>query len=292
MKLLDLTLATPADNLACDEALLDWCEDGHCPGEILRFLGTGPALRRGRLRKQGGDRGKRGGLRSAANSGPRRCSGGGTVLQGPGCLNYALILRITDNGPFRNVGGQTASSWNETGGRWRHFYTTSFPLTRPGGHRLPIGWRAERGAGFPPLLEVRGHTDLTMNGLKFSGNSQRRRKNYLLFHGTFLLNFDLQLVSALLRMPSNSWTIATTAVTAVFDESEGAGRCRQNGNPKRLGSGRPHCHNTASADRNFVPGKIRHALMDVQVLKSVVVRSKVDKSGRLAPLRRGFWLPA
>ena len=33
----------------------------------------------------------------------RRCSGGGTVLQGPGCLNYALILRITDNGPCRTI---------------------------------------------------------------------------------------------------------------------------------------------------------------------------------------------
>ena len=38
--------------------------------------------------------------------------------------------------------------------------------------------------------------------MKFSGNSQRRRKNFLLFHGTFLLNFDLALVSRFLRMPS------------------------------------------------------------------------------------------
>jgi hypothetical protein len=36
MKLLDLTLATPADNLACDEALLNWSETGE-GGEILRF---------------------------------------------------------------------------------------------------------------------------------------------------------------------------------------------------------------------------------------------------------------
>jgi len=37
MKHLDLTLATPAENLACDEALLDWCEEGHRADEILRF---------------------------------------------------------------------------------------------------------------------------------------------------------------------------------------------------------------------------------------------------------------
>jgi lipoate-protein ligase A len=49
---------------------------------------------------------------------------------------------------------------------------------------------------------VRGHTDLAIGGCKFSGNSQRRRKHFLLFHGTFLLNFDLALIGDLLRMPS------------------------------------------------------------------------------------------
>ena len=49
---------------------------------------------------------------------------------------------------------------------------------------------------------MRGHTDLAMGGRKFSGNSQRRRKHFLLFHGTFLLNFDLALVGDLLQMPS------------------------------------------------------------------------------------------
>ena len=37
---------------------------------------------------------------------------------------------------------------------------------------------------------------------KFSGNSQRRKKNFLLFHGTFLLNFELATVEEFLRMPS------------------------------------------------------------------------------------------
>ena len=51
-------------------------------------------------------------------------------------------------------------------------------------------------------FSVNGHTDLALNGRKFSGNSQRRKKNFLLFHGTFLLNFDLALVGEFLRMPS------------------------------------------------------------------------------------------
>ena len=36
MKVLDLTLPTPAENLACDEALLDAAESG-AGGEALRF---------------------------------------------------------------------------------------------------------------------------------------------------------------------------------------------------------------------------------------------------------------
>jgi lipoate-protein ligase A len=49
---------------------------------------------------------------------------------------------------------------------------------------------------------VRGHTDLAIGDQKFAGNSQRRRRNHLLFHGTFLLECDLNLISELLPMPS------------------------------------------------------------------------------------------
>src|SRR5208283_5307786 len=51
-------------------------------------------------------------------------------------------------------------------------------------------------------VSVRGHTDLAIGDRKFSGNSQRRRKHFLLFHGTFLLNFDLSLINELLPLPS------------------------------------------------------------------------------------------
>jgi lipoate-protein ligase A len=50
-------------------------------------------------------------------------------------------------------------------------------------------------------MKVEGHTDLTMNGRKFSGNAQRRKRRCLLFHGSFLLNFDLELIYRTLRLP-------------------------------------------------------------------------------------------
>jgi lipoate-protein ligase A len=59
-------------------------------------------------------------------------------------------------------------------------------------------------------ISVSGHTDLTLTthhsslitSKKFSGNAQRRKKNFLLFHGSFLLHFDLSLMEKFLAMPS------------------------------------------------------------------------------------------
>jgi lipoate-protein ligase A len=91
MKLLDLSFTTPQENLACDEALLDWSEE-ESGVAVLRFwesprhfvtLGyTDAASREADLEA----------CRVLDIPILRRCSGGGTVLQGPGCLNYALIV--------------------------------------------------------------------------------------------------------------------------------------------------------------------------------------------------------
>ena len=120
----------------------------------------------------------------------RRCSGGGTVVQGPGCLNYTLILRITADGPLHNIG--VANQFIMRQNRAAIATLTSQPL---GTSKLSEDGSARNAA-------IRGHTDLAIGDRKFSGNSQRRRKHFLLFHGTFLLNFDLALVSELLPMPS------------------------------------------------------------------------------------------
>ena len=49
---------------------------------------------------------------------------------------------------------------------------------------------------------MEGHTDLAVNGLKCSGNAQRRGKQWLLFHGTFLLDLDLGIIERVLPVPS------------------------------------------------------------------------------------------
>ena len=172
MKTLDLTLSTPAANLACDEALLDACEAGG--PEVLRFweprdyfvvVGYG-----NRIDVEVNV--------SLCCSGVvpvlRRCSGGGTVLQGPGCLNYSLILRISE------------ATANITS-------TNHYVMER---QRQALA----QATGLP--VQVQGFTDLAIGGVKFSGNAQRRKREALIFHGTFLLDFDIAQIERLLPMPS------------------------------------------------------------------------------------------
>jgi len=176
MRYCDLTLSTPAENLACDEALLQLAEEDGTAGGILRvwepmqyFVVVGYANR----------------VTAEvnlpfcqANTIPvlRRCTGGGTVLQGPGCLNYSLVLRISDSGPLESIAA-----------------TNDFILKR---HQAALSELLQA------PVELQGHTDLAIGGLKVSGNSQRRKRYFLLFHGTFLLHLDISLVEKALPMPS------------------------------------------------------------------------------------------
>jgi len=183
MRHLDLTLPSPAENLACDEALLDWCESGK-GAETLRFWESPePFVVVGYANKVATE------VNVAACEARkipilRRCSGGGTVVQGPGCLNYTLVLPITKDGPLHSIA-----------------VANQFIMRR---NRTAIQSLFSRPQTPDPRPEtaIRGHIDLAIGGRKFSGNSQRRRKHFLLFHGTFLLNFDLALIGELLLMPS------------------------------------------------------------------------------------------
>jgi lipoate---protein ligase len=173
MKLLDLTLGTPAANLACDEALLDWCESRR-GGPVLRFwewpeyfvvLGYGNKV----ASEVDIEACRRRGIPIL-----RRCSGGGAVVQGRGCLNYSLVLPI--------------------GEQFQSITETNCQVMQRNRNALRSLVKRE--------VDIRGHTDLAMNDVKFSGNSQRRRREYLLFHGSFLLNFELALISEVLKFPS------------------------------------------------------------------------------------------
>lgn len=175
MRVLDISLESPAENLAFDEVLLNNAEDGDGT-EALRFwespalfvvLGVSQPLNA----HVNEDACRRDGVPIM-----RRCSAGGCVVQGPGSLNYSLVLRH-DRHP--DIGQIRAS----------YCYIL---------HRLE-GALARRGV--PAKHE--GISDLAVAGGKISGNSQRRRRSTILHHGTLLHGLDPALMTRYLREPED-----------------------------------------------------------------------------------------
>lgn len=172
---IDVTLPTPEENLACDEALLEACEAG-TGEEVLRFWEPPQYFVVVGYANHVAAEANLAFCRQQSIPVLRRCTGGGTVLQGPGCLNYSLLLRLDGMHAFRNIST-----------------TNDFIMGR---HRDALT------ALLRARVKQQGHTDLAIGGLKFSGNAQRRSKNFLLFHGCFLLHLDIDLVEKALNRPS------------------------------------------------------------------------------------------
>lgn len=171
MKYLDLTFTDAAKNLACDEALIECCEDGAADGLLRIWQPQNYFVVVGYSNKVATE------VDTAACERLgipvlRRFSGGGTVLQGPGCMNYTLVV---SNAQAGNIAAAYA-----------------LVLQR---HR----WIAELLA---MGVEVRGGSDLTVSSRKVSGNAQHRKRRFTLVHGTFLLQLDLALMEQVLPMPS------------------------------------------------------------------------------------------
>jgi len=174
MTVLDLSLPTPAEDIACDEALLDAAEEHGGPA-VLRFWESASHFVVVGYANKVAEEANVDACRALGVPILRRCSGGGTVVQGPGCLNYSVVLRIDQSPELQSITG-----------------TNRYVMQR---NRDAIA----RLWGQPVSIE--GHTDLATGSLKFSGNAQRRKREWLLFHGTFLLDFDLSLIGKVLLAP-------------------------------------------------------------------------------------------
>jgi lipoate-protein ligase A len=175
MKYLDLTFTDPASNLACDEALLELSEAGD-NGEVLRvwepanyFVVVGYSNKVSAEVDVAACR---------AQGIPilRRFSGGGAVVQGPGCVNYALVLDNERPGMMPDV-------------------AESYRLVLKRHQRLLRELLAT-------AVQIEGVSDLAISALKISGNALHRKRRFSLFHGTFLVNFDFSLIASCLPMPS------------------------------------------------------------------------------------------
>jgi lipoate---protein ligase len=174
MRYLNLTLPTAAENLALDEALLDEAEMGETSAETLRLWEPRePMVVVGRS-SQFGVEVRLDACRALGIPVLRRSSGGAAIVAGPGCLMYALVLSYRLRPQLRVL--------NEA-------------------HRKVLGTLAAALGAFAPGIECQGTSDLAIGGRKFSGNSARLRRNHLLYHGTLLYDFPLELVERCLAMP-------------------------------------------------------------------------------------------
>lgn len=172
MRFDDRTLSEPEQNLAYDEALLTLPESG----ETLRlwesdryFVVLGRSSRRTEEVN----------LEACRGSGApvlRRVSGGATIVTGPGCLMYAVVLDGTQRPELLDLSAA---------------------------HHFVLGRMVEALKPLAPTVAIAGTSDLAIEQdgvlMKFSGNSLRRVRDRLLYHGTLLYNFDLSLISNLLN---------------------------------------------------------------------------------------------
>jgi lipoate---protein ligase len=170
--IVDYSFADPVDNLCYDDTLLHLAERGDIRAALRFWESPSPFIVLGRSGDPLADLN----LASVREDGIpvyRRSSGGGTVVQGPGCLNYALVL--PKDGAWQDVrtSYRDISAW---------LLKTLSVLGVEGGRYEPI-------------------SDLAIGDRKFSGNAQRRGKHYLLQHGTLLYGFDLARISHWLAQP-------------------------------------------------------------------------------------------
>jgi lipoate-protein ligase A len=176
MRLLENSLDTGAENLAFDEVMLDAVEQGQVP-DTLRIwecpqpfvvVGTGQVLLREVKIEQ---------CRDDGIEVMRRCSAGGCVLQGPGCLNFALALQYENFPEVKSLHNSYRFILSRI---IQAFENRDIVLCHQGASDL-------------------AHTD----GRKISGNAQRRRRRAMLHHGTLLYKVNREAMTRYLHEPDD-----------------------------------------------------------------------------------------
>ena len=175
MKAQDLSFPDPQQNLTYDDDLL-LKADKAGGGEVLRFWESSRVfvvLGRTCVEEHNvyGDI-----CRQENVPVLRRSSGGGTVVQGPGCFNFSLVLSKARHPDLVSI---TRS--------YEYILKKTISALKVCGVE----------AGFRPVCDLAVPSDEK----KFSGNAQRRGRTHILHHGTLLYGFDLSLITRYLKLP-------------------------------------------------------------------------------------------
>ena len=110
----------------------------------------------------------------------RRMSGGASIVAGPGCLMFSLLLSLEQRPECR---------------------------TLDGAHRT-VMTRMQRAVaaalesiGSSTQVGIQGICDLTIGGRKISGNALRLKRNWMVYHGTLLVDMPLEWIGRYLLEP-------------------------------------------------------------------------------------------
>ncbi len=182
MDLIDLTLPTPEENLALDEALLNVAEATGAADVLRIWHPTTHCVVLGRGSKAA-EEANRAFCTAAAIPLLRRTSGGASVVTGPGCLMYSLILETRGHAWAHSIDAVHARILDPLAAQLSRVHA---PIRRAGISDL--------------VVESIGNAEKPA-WRKVSGNSLRRKRTHVLYHGTVLFDFDLRLIDRCLKTP-------------------------------------------------------------------------------------------
>lgn len=174
-QLKDVSFLSPAENILYDDVLLNLAQQGKIGNTLRLWESPGYFIVLGRTGKAQEDVQWKTVEKDAVPV-LRRSSGGGTVVQGPGCLNFTFILSKEVNPELCDL---------------RHSYRFILQGVLDLLKNLGVA------AVFRPISDLA----LESSEKKFSGNAQYRGRNFILHHGTILYDFDLSLIARYLNMP-------------------------------------------------------------------------------------------
>lgn len=175
MRLLSVSYPDPARNLALDELLLEGVADSSMPDTLrfwecpVPFIAIGSSQSVAEVVDEAAC--QRDGVPIL-----RRCSAGGAVLQGPGSFNFAFALSYERYPETAVLHGSYA-----------------FLLDKVAQALKLLGIDAAR----------QGVSDLAVEGMKCSGNAQRRKRNACLHHGSLLYQVSMEAMERYLPEPGD-----------------------------------------------------------------------------------------
>ena len=110
----------------------------------------------------------------------RRASGGASIVAGPGCLMYSVLISY-----------QKRPTWRGLDVAHQQVMSRIQDSVQNAGEAFHL----------PMKVSIQGTCDLTIDGRKFSGNALRCKRNWMIYHGTIMVAMPLEWLSKYLLEP-------------------------------------------------------------------------------------------